>query len=238
MKKLPIILALGLLLVAASFSQTETEKRVIEVSGSAETLITPNEFTFKVTILERMEKKEKLTIETQEASLRSELSRIGLDPAKDLSVFDISSRYIPQKKVRDVLGSKDYSLKVRDISKIAPLIELVDRLNISKLDLIDTTHSELTRFRRETKMEAIKAAKEKAIYLLGAIGERPGKPVFIKELDEETARLTLSGVNSNSSNTFRSNITGLTYSSSDSGSDLSFEQIKMRFVILAKFEIE
>lgn len=207
---------------------------MIEVSGSAETLITPNEFTFKVTILERMEKKEKLTIETQEASLRSELSRIGLDPAKDLSVFDISSRYIPQKKVRDVLGSKDYSLKVRDISKIAPLIELIDRLNISKLDLIDTTHSELTRFRRETKMEAMKAAKEKAIYLLSAIHEKVGKPVFVKEI--EAPRYVSGGVlNSNSSNTFRYN-SGTTAADTDSA--LSFQQIKLRFVILAKFEIE
>jgi uncharacterized protein len=237
MKTIAASLFLALIVVSAAFGQAETEKRVIEVSGSAETLITPNEFTFKVTILERMEKKEKLTIETQEASLRSELSRIGLDPAEDLSVYDISSRYIPQKKVRDVLGSKDYSLKVRDISKIAPLIELIDRLNISKLDLIDTTHTELTRFRRETKMEAIKAAKEKAIYLLGAIGERAGKPTFVKEIDEETARLNLSGVNSNS-NSFVSNYSRTSSSSSDSDSDLSFEQIKLRFVILAKFEIE
>jgi uncharacterized protein YggE len=183
-----------------------------------------------------MEKKEKLTIETQEASLRSELSRIRLDPAKDLSVYDISSRYIPQKKVRDVLGSKDYSLKVRDISKIAPLIELIDRLNISKLDLIDTTHTELTRFRRETKMEAIKAAKEKATYLLGAIGERAGKPVFVKEVEEDTAVFRTGSLSSNNNVAF--NYQSRSNTTSDSDSDLSFEQIKLRFVILAKFEIE
>jgi len=127
MKKLPIILALSLLFAAVGLSQTETEKRVIEVSGSAETFVTPNEFTFKITVVERLEKKEKLTIEQQETSLRSELTNIGIDSAKDLSVFDISSNYIPRKKVREVLGSKDYRLKVRDIAKIAPLIELIDR---------------------------------------------------------------------------------------------------------------
>lgn len=218
-------------------AQTQPEPRVIEVSGSAERLITPDEFTFKITILERIEKKEKITIEQQEASLRTELSRIGIDPSKDLSIFDISSTYIPRKRVRDVLGTKDYRLKVQEINKIAPLIELVDKLNISKLDLIGTEHSEITRLRRETKMDAMKAARDKAIYLLGAIGEQIGKPVFVKEIEEETPRYISGGVLSNSN--YASNTTRFSSgSSSDSDSDLSFSQIKLRYVILAKFEIE
>lgn len=209
---------------------------MIEVSGSAEQMVTPNEFTFKITILERLDKKDKITIEQQEASLRTELSKIGIDPVEELSVYDLSSNYIPRKKVREVLGTKDYRLKIIDISKIAPLTELVDRLNISKLDLIDTEHSEMTRLRRETKMEAMKAAKEKATYLLGAIGERIGKPIYIKEV-EETSRFQLEGTSSNSNN-FTSNGRRTTDSSTDSDSDLSFTQIKIRFVIEAKFEIE
>ena len=224
-------------LTLAFQAQTRPEQRVIEVSGSAERLITPNEFTFKVTIVERIEKKEKITIEQQEASLRTELQKIGIDAAKDLSIYDVSSSYIPRKKVRDVLGTKDYRLKVRDITKIAPLIELVDSLNISKLDLIDTEHSEITRLRRETKMDAIKAAKEKADYLLGAIGQRAGKPVYVKEIEEETPRYISGGVLSNnySANT-RSNST--TVDSQDSQDSLSFTQIRLRYVIQAKFEIE
>ena len=209
---------------------------MIEVSGSAEQMVTPNEFTFKITILERLDKKDKITIEQQEASLRTELSKIGIDPVEELSVYDLSSNYIPRKKVREVLGTKDYRLKIIDISRIAPLTELVDRLNISKLDLIDTEHSEMTRLRRETKMEAMKAAKEKATYLLGAIGERIGKPIYIKEV-EETSRFQLEATSSNSNN-FTSNGRRTTDSSTDSDSDLSFTQIKIRFVIEAKFEIE
>ena len=217
-----------------SAQQNLPERRVIEVSGSAEQWVTPNEFTFKITILERVDKKDKITIEQQEASLKTELSRVGIDAVKDLSVYDLSSNYFPKKKIRDVLGSKDYRLKVRDISKIAPLTELVDRLNIAKLDLIDTEHSEMTRLRRETKIEAIKAAKDKAVYLLGAIGEKAGKPVYIKEIEEGSPRYISAGVMSNTVNVsnFRST------SSNDPVSDLSFTQIKIRYVIEAKFEIE
>jgi len=232
-----ILFALAALLCSftLSYSQTKPEPRVIEVSGSAERLITPDTFTFKITVIERMDKKEKLTIEIQEASLRTELQKIGIDVAKDLSVYDISSAYNPRKRVRDTMGSKVYRLKIRAITKIAPLITAIDSLNIGRLELMDTEHSEIARLRRETKMDAIKSAKEKADYLLGAINERAGKPVYVKEIEEETPRQISAGVlNYSSSNTFVADGAGTT-GSSDS---LSFTQIRLRYLIQAKFEIE
>ena len=236
MKNFTISLAIVLVFVSSYAAQTQPERRMIEVSGSAERLITPNEFTFKITLIERIENKQKITIEQQESSLRSELSNLGVDVSKDLSIYDISSTYFRQKKIKDVLGTKDYRLKIRDLNKIARLQELADRLNIAKLDLIDTDHSEMTTLRRETKMQAIQAAKEKAAYLLDAIGERIGKAVFVKEIEEDTPRYVSSGVLNSNSN-YSSNIT-TRGRSADSDSDLSFSQIKIRFVIVAKFEIE
>jgi uncharacterized protein YggE len=206
------------------------EPRVIEVSASAERWVTPDEFTFKITLLERIENKQKITIEQQETALRNELGALGVDVSKDLSVYDISSTYFRRKKLRDVLSSKDYSLKLRDLNKIARLQEIADRLNISRLELTDSEHSEITRLRRETKMDAMKAAKDKADYLLGSIGQRAGKPLFIKEEPDETPRnYTASNISSNSIG--RS-------SDADSSDALSFSQIRLRYVIVAKFEIE
>jgi uncharacterized protein len=238
MNKIFAAAALVLAAVVGSLAQAQPDRRVIEVSGSAERLITPDEITFKITVAERMEKKEKLTIEQQETQLRAELTKIGIDPAKNLSVFDISSNYIPRKRVRDTLGTKDYRLKVRDVNKIASLIELVDALNITKLDLLDTEHSEITRLRRETKIDAIKAAKEKADYLLSAIGQRAGKPVLIQEAPDESS-IPLNGrVNSNiRSNSFGYGLVG-PGASGTADDALSFTQIRLRYVIVAKFEIE
>lgn len=237
MKRLSTALAVLVAVCISGIAQAQQDnRRVIEVSGSAERLVTPDEFTFKVTILERIEKKEKLTIEQQETQLRAELTKIGIDPSKDLSVFDISSNYIPRKRVRDTLGTKDYRLKIRDVNKIAKLIELVDTLNIAKLDLLDTEHSEITRLRRETKMDAIRAAKEKADYLLGAIGQRAGKPVFIQEVPDETPASRFSANSNVSSNSFR--VSAGVLNTQDTDDALSFTQIRLRYVISAKFEIE
>ncbi len=232
------LFALAALLCAftVGYSQTKPEPRVIEVSGSAERLITPDTFTFKITVIERMDKKEKLTIEMQEASLRTELQKIGIDAAKDLSVYDISSAYNPRKRVRDTMGAKDYRLKVRDINKIAPLITAIDTLNLGRLELMDTEHSEITRLRRETKMDAVKAAKEKAEYLLGAISERAGKPVWVKEVEDGAPTLALSNINSNSNSLNFSR--GDTSGRADADDSLDFTPIRLRYVIQAKFEIE
>ena len=237
MKTLQITLIL-LIFAIGGFGQTTPERRVIEVSGSAETLVTPDTFTFKITIAERMDRKDKITIEQQETALRAELAKIGIDSAKDLSVYDLSSNYIPQKNVRDVLGRKDYRLKIRDIGKIMPLVELTDRLNISRLELLNTEHSEIERIRRETKIEAMKAAKDKADYLLEAIGSKTGKPIFIKEIEQRgniTGNITLDGV---SSNTMSNYVSTRPRTDTEPEADLSFAQIRIRFVIDAKFEIE
>ena len=235
MKTIFLFLAMFVCFAAPFKAQTKPEPRVIEVSGSAERWVTPDEFTFKITLYERIENKQKITIEQQEAALRRELAAIGVEVEKDLSVYDIASAYIRQKKVRDVLGLKDYRLKLKDPNKIARLQDVADRLNVHRLELIDSEHSEITRLRRETKMDAIKAAKDKADYLLGAIGQRAGQAVYIKEEPDETG--------TNSYSLARSNITSNSISldrqsTSPDDDPLSFSQIKLRFVIVAKFEIE
>ena len=236
MKKILFVNVLVCVFTVMTAAQVQPERRVIEVSGSAEQLVTPNEFTFKITLAERIENKQKITIEQQESKLRAELASLGVDVAKDLSIYDISSTYFRQKKVKDVLGTKDYRLKIRDLNKIAQLQDLADRLNISRLDLIDTEHSDIVRLRRETKIEAIRAAKAKAEYLHAAIGQRVGSAVYIKEVEDDGPRTISSGVVNIQSN-YASNGRSIGGTQSDDDG-LSFTPIKLRYVIIAKFEIE
>ena len=235
-KPILLIVIFILALLSTAPAQTKTEKRSIEVTGSAEMFIMPNEFTFKIVLTERIENKQKLTIETQEANLKSELTKLGVDVQKDLTIYDLTSVYIARKRTRDTLGSKVYSLKLRDLQKIEALQDIADRLNIAGLDLVESTHSDLTTFRRETKIEAVKAAKAKAQYMLGAIGETIGAALFIQEIPEEDSD------NRYTSN-YRSNSnisSGIINSQSiqDSQSALSFSKIKIRYAVLARFELQ
>jgi uncharacterized protein len=237
--KLLFTIAIIIALSTINFAQTPSEKRIIEVTGSAETLITPNEFTFKITLLERIENKQKITIETQETKLKNELANLGVDVAKDLSIYDLNSFYVYQKKLKDTLGTKDYQLKIKDLAKIERLQEIADKLNVSRLDLIESTHSELTNYRKETKMEAVKAAKAKAEYMLAAIGEKVGKVQYIEEIDNES-RSQYNGIGLTTGIFGTANISSNTMSvgGQDSSPTLSFSKIKLRYVILARFEIQ
>lgn len=233
-----IFLLIVAVCVAASsaFAQTNTDqRRVVEVTGSAEMLVMPNEFTFKIVLTERVENKQKLTIEIQETRLKDELAKLGVDVQKDLTVFDMTSVYISRKRTKDTLGSKIYSLKLRDLNKIEKLQEIADNLNIAGLDLTESTHSELTSFRRQTKIDATKAAKMKAEYMLGAVGEKIGQTIYVKEIEDD-----------DSDNRFPSNArissnisTGFLMSTQDSqAGGLSFSKIKIRYSVLARFEIQ
>ena len=126
--KLLIAIALMSVFCFTAFAQTQAEPRVIEVTGSAETLITPNEFTFKITLIERVENKQKLTIEMQQAKLETELANFGVNVQKDLTIYDLTSVYVYRKKLKDTLGSKDFRLKLHDLNKIEKALKEKENL--------------------------------------------------------------------------------------------------------------
>jgi uncharacterized protein len=88
-------------------------------------------------------------------------------------------------------------------------------------------------------MEAVKAAKAKAEYMLGAIGEKVGKVQYIEEIDNES-RSQYSGIGLTTGIFGTANIGSNTMSvgGQDSSSNLSFSKIKLRYVVLARFEIQ
>ena len=174
-----------MLFAALAFAQDKPQPRVIEVRGSAEKLVEPNEFTFRIILLERYEKKEKVTLEDQERRLREELTKAGIDAQKDLTVFDLTSSYRRQRRQKDELASRDYRLELKDASKMEKLQDIADELQVSRLDLMQSTRSDIAELRKQVKIEAVRAAQAKASYLLAAIGDKLGKTAYIQELPEE-----------------------------------------------------
>jgi uncharacterized protein len=233
---LTMILALMQFNSIGQIDKTNLTERIIEVTGTAETLINPNEYTFKIILNERFENKEKITIDKQEGKLKEELINIGIEIQKDLTIADMSSVFTTQKRKKDVLGSKEFYLKIYDLTKIERLQQIADKLDVGKLDLIQATHTELTKFRKETKMEAVKVAKLKAEYMLEAIGEKLGKPILIQEIldysdyQNYTNSIQRGELSSNSMISMQEVM--------KSGETLSFSKIKLKYNVLIRFEIK
>ena len=231
-----LVLFSSLAIYGQTAAQEKPQPRMIEVRGSAETLVTPNEFTFKISLAERYEKKEKITIEEQEKRLREELTKIGVDVQKDLTVFDLSSSFARRRRQKDELARKDYRLKLTDLEKVGKLQDLADDLNVSGLELVESTNSNLAALRKQTKIEAAKAAKAKAEYMLAAMGDKIGKTLLVEELPEaeETFPLTRQARNSVMYEVMADKV-GVAANSQPA---LEFTQIKLQYAVRARFEIE
>lgn len=231
---LTAILIFGLTLTL--FGQQIVEAiRGIEVSGTAERMVVPDQLTFRITLAERMSARSKVTIELQEALLRTELEKIGVDITKDLSIYDISARYVRQRRLKDVLARQDYRLVIRDLNKVAPLQDLADRINVSSLDLVIAENTRIDDIRRELRIEAIKTAKTKAEYLMQAIGGKVGSAIFVKEIDNEVSDYEYRRYSyaANAMANAASMATRTAYID-----PLSFAPEKVRCVIIARFEIQ
>lgn len=172
-----------LLFTGISHGQTPEVSNVpyIEVTGTAEKEVIPDEIFIGITMRERYEGKEKITVEAQEEKLKEALKAIGINLA-NFTLSDANADYIRVKwRSKDVITQKNYVLKVADANTVAKVFEQLDKLNIKEADIDKVSHSKIEELKKETRILAIKAAKEKADYLLNAIGEQTGKPLMVTE---------------------------------------------------------
>ena len=234
-----------LLLLTATFTvfgqtttESEVEKPYIEVTGTAEKEIIPDEIYISITIRERHEGKEKITIDKQEADLKEALKSIGIS-LDNLSLSDANANYIRVKWTKkDVITKTEYVLKVGDALTVGKVFEKLDELKIVDAEISKVSHSKLEQFKKEVRIMAIKAAKEKADYLLTAIGEQTGKAMKVFE-QSPTYKIDDSNLNIRNARNVSSYYVGEgKMSISDKDKIIQFQKINLQAAIYVKFEIK
>ncbi len=207
----------------------------IEVTGTAEKEIIPDEIYISIAIRERYVNKEKVSIETQEEKLKNAIKSIGIN-LNNLSLSDANADYVKirwQKK--DVLTKKDYTLKVTSAAMVGQVFLELEKLEITDAFVSKVNHSKMDSLRKEVKISAITAAKTKADYLLQAIGEQTGKPLIIKENESLGNHLSNTrGVVLEKNYIFSNE----RLSSDDDNKEIEFQKIKIQTSIFVKFAIK
>lgn len=233
--KTRILLVLMAILPMLAISQTnssEKETPYIEVVGMGEMEIVPDQIYISFTLKERLEGKKKIEIEDQEKELKKRLMKIGVD-LTDLQLADANSDFIKiKRKKNEVIASKDYLLKVSSTGTLAQVFELLDEINAFNANIQRVDHSEIKKFRKEVKMQAVQEAKEKAGYLLGAIGETVGKPLFIQEREtyddiqplRKAAMMSMEAMDA--------------ANQEEALPELTFQKIKLKYTVFARFAIK
>lgn len=234
MKNLFISLSfVALSLFSAKAQNPESSKPFIEVTGTAETEVVPDEIYINITLMERMDGKEKITIDKQEADLKKNLKEIGIDLA-NLSLNSANADYGKvRKSEKDVLVNKSYTLKVGGTDLLAKVYERLDKINAYDAYISRYTHSKLVDLQKENRIKAIKASKEKVDYLLAALSQQAGKPLQISEMDNYVEQGNFMPRPMMKSVQMLSN----ERASEDSGAEMSFKKIKIRSSFLVKYEI-
>ena len=114
----------------------------------------------------------------------SKLKEIGIDINKDLLIKDISSNFKYYWLTKnEILLAKEYQLLVKDGKTASKVFIELENIGISNVSIDKLDNSNIQKYRKEVKIEAIKAAKEKAESLANAIGQNIGRAIFIQELD-------------------------------------------------------
>lgn len=232
-----VILCL-LFMSTLSFGQTTTQPpektAYIDVTGTAEKEVIPDEIYIQIIIREKYVNKVKVSIEEQEVKLKNALKSIEID-LSNLFLSDANANYVKvswQKK--DVLTKKDYTLKVTNATAVGKVFQELDKLEITEASISKVNHSKIDSLQQEVRILAIKAAKEKADYLLAAIGEQTGKPLIVTETPITLTRLDMARMPVRSANFVASSI-----EESDLKSyEIDFQKIKLSASIYVKFSIK
>nr|MBA3972085.1 SIMPL domain-containing protein [Bacteroidota bacterium] len=126
--------------------------------------------------------KKKFTIEELEKNLVNYVEKVASTDKKDIKMDNMSAYVLSMKRRnKDEVVTKTYDIKFKNSQQVYMIYSVMDSLGISKASVSKYSHSKMDEYKKQIKVNAIKAAKEKAGYLLDAIGEKAGKAISIEE---------------------------------------------------------
>jgi len=228
MKRLFFIAAL-LIFTTTTFAQMLDTRRKIEVMGSAEQEVTPDIIYVSISLKEYMNGKNKVDIATLERQLQRAVTEAGV-AKEDFMINNIASYnyIIEKKKTPDFLASKQYRIKVRDLNSINTILSKVDDKGIQSTGVDSYDYSKITELRRELKIKALQAAREKATYLLTSIGEKVGGALDIQEIDNGEPSIQAN---------YRTFKSAMASTQAADQPEIDFKKIKLNYQVRAVFEI-
>jgi uncharacterized protein YggE len=241
MKTLTLFLFTLSALVTSGQTQTATTERFIEVTGEGEVKVDPDIIYLSIELKEYKKDGKIVKLDDLEAQLIKVLQTINI-PKDNLKAYASSGRQFDVKKRKaDLLIGKRYKLKLTDIDLLNPLLGELSETDILAVSITEVTHTDIEKYKTETKVKAINSAKEKALLLTSNVESKLGQVLYIRETELmdayplEALQGRVAGLRGNA----RSGMYKL-YSEDMpiASTSVDFEQIKLTYKIVVKFTIE
>lgn len=214
--------------------------KTISVSGSAEMEIIPDEIYINVVLREYQKRGEdKKELEAIKTDFLNACKAANL-PDSTISIVSYTgynSYYWLHKKKKnsDMNASITYQVKFSSSRQMDELVDKLDDEATQSFDIVKTSHSKLAEFRKQLKIQAVKAAKDKATYLTDAINEKLGSAITVKEPEEPSY---ISERNSYTISQMRLEENNFFLSGEGKGIEIAFKKIKLRYVVDVIFALQ
>lgn len=193
MKKLILVLtaSFSMLLVTAQVYDNTIRQRTINVNGTAQLEITPDEIYVQVELREYTKKNgDKIDIETIRNQFLAAAKSMGIADSdvviQGYSGWDGNYWWYQQNKKKnpDMKAGINYEVKVKSVDDMDKLVDKLDDQATQNFSISRVWHSNMDQIKKQLKIEAVKAAKAKATYLAEAIGEHVGQALTINDPNE------------------------------------------------------
>lgn len=221
--------------------------KTITVSGSAEMEIIPDEIFVNIEIREYQKRGEsKKDIETLKTQFFNACKSAGIhDSLVSIVSYSGYNDYYHWKKNKkrenDLQAAVTYQIKFKSSKAMDDLVDKLDDEGTNAFLIVKTDHTKMTEFRKLLKIEAIKAAKAKGIYLTEAISEKLGEAITISEPNESRS-VNINGFwmdNMEISNSQYSQMRYEPRNNEEGGAqEVDFKKIKLRFEVSVVFALK
>jgi uncharacterized protein len=181
-----LLLAFSIVASSVMYAQTITPtpvaERTIHLTGTAELEIIPDEIYVSVTLREFTKEKKKYTIEELEKSFLNFVETTTTTPRADVKMDNTDATVIALKrKQKDAVIDKTYEVKFKNNTQVILLFSAADSLNINYVHINRYSHSKIEEYKRDVRVAAVANGKEKATYMLAALGQKPGRALTLVE---------------------------------------------------------
>ena len=223
----------GFTFVFAQGEKNFIDQNYIEVIGKAELEVTPDLIYIQIRISEK-DPKSKITVEQTEKLMFEKLQGLGIDLSKDLVVKNLASNFKDLFLSKaEIILSRDYQLVVHDGKTAGKVFVELEKAGISNTNIERVDHSRIQEFRRDVKVNAVKAAHDKSEALAKAVNQNIGRAIFIQEMEGHVFDRMVS-------NSISIRGTGAVHRGSpeEPEPDINFEKIKLESSILVRFELK
>ncbi|MBN1950683.1 MAG: SIMPL domain-containing protein [Bacteroidales bacterium] len=232
------IIILSLILSAGMISAQESMKtpKYIEVTGSAEMEVEPDEVIFVIEVQEYWEEEFEKNSEFKDYKTKVPIAKIEKELMEKLAMAGVREERIVIREVgnswryfgKEFLINKQIELSLNDLNMVNSLVQSIDARGVKSMKIGELKNVKLTTLRKQVKIEAVKAAREKAEYLLGSIDEELGGVLQVEELETQQNPWWLREQNL---------LSNVAVSSPDNNGIENLRTIKLRYEIKARFEI-